>query len=40
MIKPAALLALVALLLSAPVALAHEGNPNYRSVVKGVTTER
>ncbi len=37
MIRPAALLALVALLLAAPVALAHEGNPNYRSVVKGVT---
>jgi len=37
MIKPAALLALVALLFAAPVALAHEGNPNYRSVVKGVT---
>lgn len=37
MIKPAAVLALLALLLAAPVALAHEGNPNYRSVVKGVT---
>ena len=37
MIKPAALLALVALLFAAPVALAHEGNPNYRSVVTGVT---
>jgi len=37
MTKPAALLALVALLFAAPVALAHEGNPNYRSVVKGVT---
>ena len=33
----AALLALLTLLLTAPVALAHEGNPNYRSVVKGVT---
>jgi hypothetical protein len=32
-----ALLSLLALLLTAPVALAHEGNPNYRSVVKGVT---
>ncbi|MDA0183077.1 hypothetical protein OJ997_22400 [Solirubrobacter phytolaccae] len=37
MTKPAALLALVALLFAAPVALAHEGNPNYRSVVKTVT---
>jgi hypothetical protein len=37
MIKPAALLALVALLFAAPVAFAHEGNPNYRSVIKGVT---
>ncbi len=37
MIKPATLLALLALLLAAPVALAHEGNPNYRSVVKSVT---
>lgn len=35
--RPAALLALLALLLTAPVALAHEGNPNYRSVVKTVT---
>ena len=32
-----ALAALFALLLAAPVALAHEGNPNYRSVVKSVT---
>jgi len=31
------LAALCALLLAAPVALAHEGNPNYRSVVKSVT---
>ena len=37
MIKPAALVAFVALLFAAPVALAHEGNPNYRSVIKGVT---
>jgi hypothetical protein len=29
--------ALVALLLGAPVALAHQGNPNYRSVVTSVT---
>jgi hypothetical protein len=29
--------AAVALLLGAPVALAHEGNPNYRSVVSSVT---
>jgi hypothetical protein len=36
-LRPAALLALLALLLAAPVALAHEGNPNYRSVVKAVT---
>lgn len=36
MIKPA-LVALLALLIAAPVALAHEGNPNYRSVVKSVT---
>jgi rRNA processing protein Gar1 len=34
---PAVLLALLTLLLAAPVALAHEGDPNYRSVVKGVT---
>ena len=33
----AALLALLTLLVAAPVALAHEGNPNYRSVVKSVT---
>lgn len=39
MTKPAALLALVALLFAAPVALAHEGNPNYRSVVKAVTPQ-
>ena len=35
--RPAALLALLALLIAAPVALAHDGNPNYRSVVKEVT---
>ena len=35
--RPAALLALLTLLVAAPVALAHEGNPNYRSVVKSVT---
>jgi hypothetical protein len=29
--------AVVALLLAAPVALAHQGNPNYRSVVTSVT---
>jgi hypothetical protein len=34
---PALLLALLALLLAAPVAFAHEGDPNYRSVVKGFT---
>ena len=33
----AALVAAVTLLLGAPVALAHEGNPNYRSVVSEVT---
>ena len=33
----AALLALLTLLVAAPVALAHQGNPNYRSVVKSVT---
>ena len=31
--------AAAALLLAAPVALAHQGNPNYRSVVKSVTPE-
>ena len=31
--------AAAALLLAAPVALAHQGNPNYRSVVKAVTPE-
>ena len=35
--RPAALLTLLTLLVAAPVALAHEGNPNYRSVVKSVT---
>ena len=31
--------AAAALLLAAPVALAHQGNPNYRSVVKSVTPQ-
>ena len=31
--------AAAALLLAAPVALAHQGNPNYRSVVKAVTPQ-
>jgi hypothetical protein len=31
--------AAAALLLAAPVALAHQGNPNYRSVVKAITPE-
>ena len=31
--------AAAALLLAAPVALAHQGNPNYRSVVKSVTPD-
>ena len=35
--RPAALLTLLTLLVAAPVARAHEGNPNYRSVVKSVT---
>lgn len=35
--RPAVLLALLTLLVAAPVAFAHEGNPNYRSAVKGVT---
>ncbi|MBE2318921.1 hypothetical protein DVA67_023310 [Solirubrobacter sp. CPCC 204708] len=35
--RPVALLTLLALLVAAPVAFAHEGNPNYRSVVKTIT---
>ena len=34
-----ALAPLLALMLAAPVALAHEGNPNYRSVVKTLTPQ-
>ena len=37
MTKRALVLATVALLLVAPVALAHQGNPHYRSVVTGVS---